>query len=95
MIDEKLYSDLVDLYERNVKAFKEQNSGLIIETVYPLEISALEEAIKTKELVDHQYIKKHFLNFTISPSPCELDNRNGVYRVTIKPDICWEKQYDD
>ena len=38
MIDEKLFSELIDLYAQNVKAFQEQNSGLIIDTVYPLEV---------------------------------------------------------
>lgn len=92
MIDERLYGDLVDLYNQNVKAFKEQNSGLVIDNVYPLEIHQVEEILNTKELVDHKYIKDHFRSFTINPIVTDLDIRNGVHRVEISPDISWEKQ---
>ena len=92
MIDERLFSDLVDLYNQNVKAFQEQNSGLIIDALYPLEIEQVEEVLNTKEFVDHQYIKNHFLSFTINPLVTDLDIRNGVHRVEITPDISWEKQ---
>lgn len=95
MIDEKLFSELVDLYAQNVKAFQEQNSGLIIDTVYPLEISNVEEIINTKEFVDIHYIKTHYKGFTINPLVTDLDTRNGIHRVSISPDISWEKQYHD
>lgn len=95
MVDEKLYADLVDLYDKNVKAFQEQNSGLIIDNVYKLEISDIEEVLNSKEKIDHQYIKNHFIGFTINPIVTDLDERNNVHRVEIRPDISWTKRISD
>ena len=95
MVDEKLFSDLVNLYDRNIKAFQAQNTGLIVDKVYPLEMSDIEEALNTKELINLRYISTHYGGFTINPIIVDTDKRNGIYRVTIKPDISWEKQYYD
>ena len=43
MIDERLYADLVDLYNENIKTFKEQNTGLIIDNVLPLNIEDIDQ----------------------------------------------------
>ena len=92
MVDEKLYADLVELYSNNVKAYKEQNTGLIIESVRPLEIEDLEKLFDTKERIDRAYIGRNYCSFTINPQITEMKIRNDVSYVEISPDISWERQ---
>ncbi|HOY91353.1 MAG TPA: hypothetical protein PK891_06525 [Bacteroidales bacterium] len=95
MIDERLYADLVELYSDNIKAYKEQNSGLIIETVRPLVIEDLGKLFDPKEIIDHAYIDRNYRNFTINPQITEMKIRNGVSYVEISPDISWERQVNN
>lgn len=95
MVDEKLYADLVELYSNNVKAFKKQNTGLIIESVRPLEIEDLEKLFDPKEIIDHAYIDRNYRNFTINPQITEMKIRNGVSYLEISPDISWERQVNN
>ena len=92
MIDERLYADLVDLYHDNVKAYKDQNTGIIIENVYPLSIEDVEKVFDTKAVIDYEYIKKNFISFTVNPQVTEMKIKNDVTYVDISPDISWEKQ---
>lgn len=93
MIDERLYADLVDLYESNVKAFQEQNSGLLINDIMKLEIEDLEEFFDQRNtLIDHRYIKEHYIGFTINPQIIEMDIKNNISSVSISPDISFERQ---
>lgn len=92
MVDEKLYADLVELYSNNVKAFKEQNTGLIIENVRSLEIEDIEKLFDPKERIDRAYVDRNYRSFTINPQITEMKIRNGVSYVEISPDISWEKQ---
>lgn len=95
MIDERLYADLVDLYSKNVKAFKEQNTGLVINDVKPLDIEDIEKLFDPKERIDHSYIKRNFRSFTINPVVTEMNIKNSVTTVEISPDISWEKQIQE
>ena len=45
MIDEQLFSDLQDLYNTNIQAFKEQNTGYLVEKIYPLTVEDIEKVI--------------------------------------------------
>lgn len=92
MIDERLYADLVELYNKNVKAFKEQNTGLIIEYVRPLNIEDIERLFDPKELINYKYIKEHYRSFTINPQITNMKIQNNVSYVEISPDISWERQ---
>ena len=96
MVDERLFADLVDLYNNNVKMYKEQNTGLIIEKVYPLNIEDVEKLFDSKERIDHEYIKRNYLSFTVNPQVTEMKvNHDGVSYVEISPDISWEKQINN
>ena len=92
MIDERLYADLVDLYQDNVKAYKEQNTGIIIENVYPLTIEDVEKVFNTKVVIDYEYIKKNFISFTVNPQVTEMIIKNGVTHIELSPDISWERE---
>ena len=92
MIDERLYADLVDLYNKNVKAFKEQNTGLIIEDIRPLNIEDIEILFDPKEVIDYRYIKENYRSFTINPQVTNMKIRNNISYVEISPDISWERQ---
>lgn len=92
MVDERLYADLVQLYDSNVKAFKKQNSGLIVEDVRPLNIEDVERLFDPKERIDHRYIKDNYRSFTVNPQVTDMKIRNNVTYVEISPDISWERQ---
>lgn len=93
MINKRLFADLVDLYNENVKTFISSNTGLVIDKVLPLEIEQLEEIFPKDIEVDLDYIKTNFKGFTINPVAIDLEVKNEVHRTTIAPDISWEKQY--
>ena len=95
MIDERLYADLVDLYNKNVKAFKEQNTGLIIEDIRPLNIEDIEILFDPKEVIDYRYIKENYRSFTINPQVTNMKIRNNISYVEISPDISWERQLNN
>lgn len=95
MIDERLYADLVELYNTNVRLYKEQNTGLIIDDVLPLNIEDLEQVFDPKEFIDHTYIKRNYRNFTINPQITNMDVKNGVTHIEISPDISWERQINN
>ena len=68
MVHEKLFADLVDLYNNNVKLYKEQNTGLIIDKVRPLLIEDVEKIfINVKEIINHDYINQNYRSFTVNP----------------------------
>ena len=92
MVDESLFADLVELYNTNVKLFEHQNSGLLIDKVYPLTIEDVEAIFPTKELIDTRYIKNNYIGFTINPVVTELEIKNNISRVEISPDISWERK---
>ena len=92
MVDERLFADLVDLYNTNVKLYKEQNTGLVITDVRPLEIEEIERLFDPKERIDHEYIKRNYRSFTINPQVTDMIVRNGVTSVEISPDISWERE---
>jgi len=95
MIDERLFADLVDLYNQNVKLYKEQNTGLIIEDVRPLLIEDVERLFDPKERIDHAYIKDHYRCFTINPQVTDMKIKNGVTSIELSPDVSWEKQINN
>lgn len=91
MIDERFFAELQTVYNDNINMFKEQNSGLLIEQIFPLTIEAVAKAINAPEdvLVDKNYINEHYVNFTINPHMYNV--RQGyTTRVDIVPDISWE-----
>lgn len=95
MVDERLYADLVELYDNNIKAFKEQNTGLIVEDVLPLNIEDIERLFDPRERVDYEYIKRNYRSFTINPQITNMEIRNDVTYVEISPDISWERQVNN
>ena len=46
MIDEKLFAELVELWESNVKLFKQQHLGFLFDKIYPLNKEDIEKIIK-------------------------------------------------
>lgn len=92
MIDERLYADLVDLYNENVKTFKEQNTGLIIDNILPLNIEDIDQILNVNEYIDYAYIRRTYRSFTVNPQITNMEIRNGVTYVEISPDISWERQ---
>lgn len=95
MIDERLYADLVELYNNNVKIFREQNTGLIINAVLPLNIEDLEKLFDPNEEIDREYIRRNYRSFTINPLVTNMDFRNNITYVEISPDISWERQINN
>ncbi len=95
MIDERFYADLVDLYNSNVKAFIEQNTGLIVNEVRPLEIEDVEKVFDLHERITTEYVKRNYLSFTVNPLVTEMNITNGVTHVEISPDISWERQLNN
>lgn len=95
MVDERLYADLVELYDSNIKAFKEQNTGLIVEDILPLNIEDIEKLFDPRERIDYEYIKRNYRSFTINPQITSMEIRNDVTYVEISPDISWEKQVNN
>ena len=95
MVDERLYADLVELYDSNIKAFKEQNTGLIVEDVLPLNIEDIERLFDPRERIDYEYIKQNYRSFTINPQITSMEIRNDVTYVEISPDISWERQVNN
>lgn len=95
MVDERLYADLVELYSSNVKAFKEQNTGLIIEDVRPLNIEDIERLFDPHEKITTEYINRNYLSFTVNPQITDMKVRNDVTYVEISPDISWERQINN
>ena len=95
MIDERLYADLVELYNNNVKAFKEQNTGLIIEDVLPLNIEDIENLFDPHERITFDYIRQNYIGFTINPQITDMKIRNNVTYVEISPDISWERKINN
>lgn len=90
MIDERLFADLVELYDSNVKLFKEQNTGFIVDRVFPLTIETLNKIIDVpNEVIDRNYIREHYRNFTINP---QIMNVREKFTTTIDlvPDVSWE-----
>ncbi len=93
MVHEKLFADLVDLYNNNVKLYKEQNTGLIIDKVRPLLIEDVEKIfINVKEIINHDYINQNYRSFTVNPQVTDMRIVNGVTHIELSPDLSWEKQ---
>lgn len=91
MIDEKLFAELVELWDSNVKLFKQQHLGFLFDKVYPLNKEDIEKIINAPNdvLIDKQYIKDHFKNFTINPQVMNV--REGYStQVDLVPDVSWE-----
>ena len=95
MIDERFYADLVDLYSSNVKAFTEQNTGLIVSDVRPLEIEDVEKLFDPHERITTEYVKRNYLGVTVNPQITNMLVRNNVTYVEISPDISWERQLNN
>lgn len=91
MIDEQLFSDLQDLYRTNIQAFKEQNTGYLVEKIYPLTVEDIEKVIDVDDsvIVDKRYIYEHYKNFTINPQITDVQ-KGFTTRIEISPDISWE-----
>lgn len=90
MIDEQLFEDLKEVYDKNVQLFKDQNSGVFVEKVNPLTLSAVERAIDVEgQVVDRRYIFEHYRNFTVNPQVTD-EQRGYIIKVEISPDISWE-----
>lgn len=93
MIDEKLFADLVELYNNNIKIYKEKNTGLIIDYIKPLEKETVEKEFShVKEIINRDYITKHFISFTVNPQVTEMIIKNGVTHIELSPDISWERE---
>ena len=89
MIDEQLFTELQSLYEENIKLFKQQNSGYLVEKIYPLTIEDVEKVINYDGLVDKRYIHEHYRNFTVNPQITEI-KKGFTTQVELSPDISWE-----
>lgn len=92
MIDEKLYSDLLNVYADNVKLFKEKVTGVVIRKVWPLTKEDIEKALGTTEYVDHKYINQRYRSFTVNPQITEMSVKPEATVVEISPDISWERE---
>ena len=88
MVEKEFFNKLLELYEENIKEFKAQNTGLLIEKIHKLTEEAVEKEVNTKELITEKYIREHFENFTINPQITHID-KNYTIRVEISPDISW------
>lgn len=95
IIDEELMNLLEETYQKNLKSFKEQNTGLLINNVGNLYdsdvIKFLENTVGTimegeNIQVDKRFIDQHFDNFTVSPEIVDLKTK-FVFQADLLPDI--------
>ena len=95
-IDPELFEDLQHNYQENVRNFKTQNSGLLVDSTAKLNESDIIKFIEnTLHLenqdvyVDRKFVELHFTNFAICP--VVVDSKSGYStHVDLVPDIICE-----
>ena len=95
-IDQELFEDLQHNYQENVRNFKTQNSGLLVDNVSRLNEDDLIKFIQNvlhldnqDTYVDRKFIDQHFTNFAICP--VVADSKSGyTTHVDLVPDIICE-----
>ena len=94
-LDRQLFEDILYNYKNNIGAFKEQNSGFIVDDVKEItEYDVLNFIVSNVDvedntLINKQFIREHFVNFAVNPSVDKIDN-GFTSKVHIIPDIICE-----
>ena len=95
-IDSELFEDLQYNYQENVRNFKTQNSGLLIDNVARLNEDELIKFIQNvlhldnqDTYIDRKFINQHFINFAICPVVAESKGGYTTH-VDLVPDIICE-----
>lgn len=94
-LDRQLFEDILYNYKNNINAFKEQNSGFVIENVKELtefdvlKFILLNVEVENNTTIDKNFIREHFRGFAINPIVEELDT-GYTNKVHLIPDIVCE-----
>lgn len=95
-LDPDVFEELQANYAKNVKNFKQQNSGLLIDKVSQLTEDAITTFIENTlhinddTVITKRFIEQHFINFAICP--VVVDAKSGyTTHVELMPDIICEE----
>lgn len=95
-IDPELFEDLQHNYQENVRNFKTQNSGLLVDNVSRLNEDDIVKFIQNvlhiedKDVnIDRKFIEQRFTNFAICPVVAESKSGYTTH-VDLVPDIICE-----